>query len=133
MTDSPDPVAWAALAAARYLRLTTFRRDGTPVATAVWLVRDGDHLLVITGSATGKVKRIRHTPRVLLAPSDLRGRVRAGIHDVVARAEIVDDPAEIARLLTLLKRRYGLTFRALTLAQRLRGQSMGGVELRLTA
>ena len=32
------------LASGKYLSLTTFRRDGTPVPTPVWLVRDGDAL-----------------------------------------------------------------------------------------
>jgi len=36
------------LAESKYLSLTTFRMDGTPVATPVWLVREGDHLYVMT-------------------------------------------------------------------------------------
>jgi hypothetical protein len=66
------------LAGEQYVRLTTFRRDGTPVGTPVWLVGGDGELLVITGSTTGKVKRLRHTPRVLLAACDARGRVKPG-------------------------------------------------------
>ena len=40
------------LGQSRYIRLTTFRRDGTPVPTPVWQVRDGDRLLVITSGNT---------------------------------------------------------------------------------
>ena len=47
------------LAPGKYLSLTTFRADGTPVATPVWLVRDGDALLVMTDPASGKAKRLR--------------------------------------------------------------------------
>ena len=36
---------------ARYLSLTTFKRDGTPVACPVWVVSDdGRRLLVSTGA-----------------------------------------------------------------------------------
>lgn len=127
-----DPGALTALAAHKYIRLTTFRRDGTPVPTPVWLVGDGDHLLVITDASTGKVKRIRHTPRVLVAPSDARGRVRAGATDVEAVAEIVTDPAEVRRLTDLVKARYGLGYRVAMFVQKLRGMSLDdGVGLRL--
>ena len=52
------------LADARYLSLTTFRKDGTPVATPVWVVSDdGRRLLVWTGADTWKAKRIRGVGR----------------------------------------------------------------------
>ena len=74
----------------RYLRLTTFRRDGTPVPTPVLQVHEGDHLLVITSGSTGKVKRLRHTRRVLIAASDQRGRLKPDVHDVEATAEMIN-------------------------------------------
>ena len=61
------------LAAERFVCLTTFRRDGTPVGTALWIVGHGDHLYVWTGSRTGKVKRVRNNPAVTIAPSTRRG------------------------------------------------------------
>jgi len=36
----------------RYVSLTTYRRNGTPVATPVWHVRDGAELFVVTEVAT---------------------------------------------------------------------------------
>ena len=42
------------LGRSKYLSLTTFRKDGTPVATPVWLVREGDTLRVsIDGQEAG--------------------------------------------------------------------------------
>jgi PPOX class probable F420-dependent enzyme len=118
---------------ARYLRLTTFRRDGTAVQTPVWTVRDGHHLLVITGAATGKAKRLRHTRRVLVAPSDARGRVKPGVQDVEGTAELITDEAELARLVKLLKGRYGFMYTVATTAMRLRGMPMGeGAEIRIS-
>lgn len=128
-----DPQALDVLGRAKYVRLTTFRKDGTPVPTPVWLVRDGDHLLVITGGGTGKVKRLRHTPRVLLAPSDGRGRVKQGVTDVEGTGEVLTDAAELERLVGLLKRRYGIAYSIATFVQRLRGMDLSsGAVLRLS-
>ena len=64
----------AALADARTVVLTTYRRDGTGVPTAMSMAFDGDradtaHLL----SASGKAKRLRRSPRATVAPSTTRG------------------------------------------------------------
>jgi hypothetical protein len=96
----------AHLAAEKYVRLTTFRRDGTPVPTPVWVIGDGTDLLVATGATSGKVKRLRHTPRVLLAPCDQRGRVREGTTDVEAVATIVADVAHTRHVLAGNRRKY---------------------------
>ena len=59
----------------KYLSLTTFRRDGTPVRTPVWFVQDGDKLYVMTRSASGKYKRIRNNPQVRIAACTMRGTI----------------------------------------------------------
>jgi hypothetical protein len=92
------------LARCRYLSLTTFRRDGTPVATPVWVARQGDELVVYAAPSSGKVKRLRNNNRVLLAPCDMRGRVTG---DVVAGTARLQDDAETAVTISLLRRRYG--------------------------
>jgi PPOX class probable F420-dependent enzyme len=58
-----------ALGDEKYMRLTTFRRDGRPVATPVWVVKlDGDRIGFWTSSGSGKAKRLAHTARVTVAP-----------------------------------------------------------------
>ena len=99
------PVDLSTLAASKYLSLTTFRRDGSAVATPVWLVRDGDALLVTTQASSGKVKRIRNNPAVLLAPCDARGRLKG--EQVEGRAVLQDAEATV-RTTGLIRRRYGL-------------------------
>ncbi len=48
-----------ALSDERYLRFTTFRRDGNPVSTTVWVVGLGDGQLGFwTSSGSGKAKRL---------------------------------------------------------------------------
>jgi PPOX class probable F420-dependent enzyme len=62
---------------AKYLSITSFRRDGTGVATPVWFVQEGGRLLVQTGASSGKVKRIGLNPQVMIAPCGGTGRLRA--------------------------------------------------------
>jgi PPOX class probable F420-dependent enzyme len=88
---------------AEYLLLTTFRRSGDAVATPVWVVRDGSMLLLWTQERTGKVKRIRHTPRVLLQPCTFRGRP---LGEPVTGTASVLGPAEVPRVQKLIKRKY---------------------------
>lgn len=105
----------------QYVRLTTFRRDGTPVGTPVWLAVQDGAMVVITGSTTGKVKRIRHTPRVLVAASDARGRVRPGAPEYEGVADLVEDADEVQRIGKTVTRRYPVLGRVLPILERLRG------------
>jgi uncharacterized protein len=90
-----------------YISLTTFRRTGVPVPTPVWAAPDGDSLVVWTRADSGKVKRLRHTTRVSVAPSDFRGRVLGAAVD--AEAELVP-PADHPEARAALRRAYGLRF-----------------------
>ena len=107
---SPD---LAELARSPFVLLTTYRRTGVGVPTPVWIASDGDRLLVTTGAASGKVKRLAHDPRVTLTPCDARGRVKEGAPSVAAVA-VVDGSAETrAALDAALLAKYGLQYRML--------------------
>jgi PPOX class probable F420-dependent enzyme len=94
------------LADTRYLSLTTFRRDGTPVACPVWVVSDdGRRLLVVTGAQTGKVKRLRCNSRVLVAPSNGTGKLRG---DQIEGRGRLFDPADRDLIERLIREKYGL-------------------------
>jgi PPOX class probable F420-dependent enzyme len=54
--------------------LTTFKRDGTPVATPVSLAFDGDRAFFRTYNKAGKAKRLRNNPNVEVAPSTFGGK-----------------------------------------------------------
>ena len=58
----------------RAVLLTTYRRDGTPVGTAVNIAVDGDHAYIRTYDRAGKAKRLRNNASVEIAPSTLRGK-----------------------------------------------------------
>ncbi|MGY1813102.1 PPOX class F420-dependent oxidoreductase [Blastococcus sp. SYSU D00820] len=106
----------AALPHSTYVSLTTFRRTGAAVPTPVWAAPDGDSLVVWTRADSGKVKRLRHTARVTVAPCDVRGRVRGPA--VEATGEFVDR-AEWPQALAALRRTYGLRFQLGYVASRL--------------
>lgn len=90
------------------MRLTTFRRDGTPVATPVWVVNlDGERLGFWTSSGSGKAKRLAHTARVTVAPSDARGRAKAGTEPVEATARLVTG-AELEEIRKRVVAKYGV-------------------------
>ena len=89
----------------RYVSLTTYRRDGTAVATPVWHVVDGGELFVVSESDTGKVKRIRRNAAVVVTVCDFRGRTAPGAPSAGGTARLLDETqTQAAR--TLLARRY---------------------------
>src|SRR5512133_1070762 len=87
----------------KYLSITSFKRDGTGVATPVWFVSENGHLLVETDEGSWKVKRIRRDPHVRIALCDARGRLRGEAVDAEARI-LTDDERE--RVERLLARKY---------------------------
>ena len=97
------------LADAQYLLLTTFRKDGTPVPTAVWAAAlDDGRLGVWTRTDSGKVKRIRRSGTVEIAECDRRGRPLGPA--VPATAELLD--GEGTRLVRrAVAHKYGLAGR----------------------
>jgi PPOX class probable F420-dependent enzyme len=96
------------LRAEQYVSLTTFRRTGTPVSTAVWAAPDDEgFLLVWTGAESGKVKRLRHTATVSVAPCDRVGNVTG---DAVAGTARLLPSSELGRVRTAMTRKYGLAF-----------------------
>ncbi len=77
----------------KYILLTTFRRNGVPVATPVWAVPlDDGQIGFWTSSESGKAKRLAHTDRVTVQPSDARGRVKAGTQPINGTARLVTGP-----------------------------------------
>jgi PPOX class probable F420-dependent enzyme len=90
---------------AKYVLLTTFRKNGTPVSTPVWTVRIGDELRVWTIRDSGKVKRIRRSGRAQIAPCTARGNPRGPAIDATARMML---DAEAPTVLDALAAKYGL-------------------------
>ena len=89
----------------KYLSLTTFKRDGTGMATPVWFVAEASTILVVTGAESHKARRIHRNPAVTVAECTASGRLRSA--PVPARAQIL--PCHQApRAQQLMARKYWL-------------------------
>lgn len=118
------------IAEGKYVLLTTFKKDGTPVATPLWGALDGERLLVWTVSDSWKVKRIRRNSAVTLGPCDMRGNVKGDPVDAVA--EILDD-AGSERARSAIASKYGILGWLTVKGSTLRRGKSGSVGLSITA
>ena len=111
----------------KYLSLTSYKRDGTAVATPLWFVQDGSRLFVSTGRDSAKVRRIGRNPVVTVAPCSASGRLRGDATEAHARIA-TDEEARHAEELMARKYRVDrvVILPVYRLVQRLRGTPVGG-------
>ncbi|GLI27346.1 PPOX class F420-dependent oxidoreductase [Agromyces rhizosphaerae] len=137
MTEAERPDApsttdrdFQAVRDAKYVLLTTFKRDGTGVGTPVWAVPvetdRGTGIRIWTARNTGKVKRIRNGSRVTVAPCSMRG-VPTGAA-VEAHAVLLDDD-DTRGTLEALAARYGMAGRLVTRRARRDVADSAGIEV----
>jgi uncharacterized protein len=119
---------FADLAKSQYILLTTFTKDGRPKPTPIWAAADGDRLLAITEGKSWKVKRIRNTPRVTLAPCTIGGRP---IGDAVEGTAAILDKAENGAVYDAIGKRYGIVGKVFNFFSKLRGGMENNVGLQL--
>jgi PPOX class probable F420-dependent enzyme len=79
--------------------LTTYRRDGRSVGTAVHVAVDGDRAYFRTWNTTAKLKRIRNNAHVQLAPSTISGQATGPAVSACARVLDGEEARHAARLL----------------------------------
>ncbi len=87
----------------KYLSVTSFKRDGTGVATPVWFVAENGRLLVETDADSYKAKRIRHNASVTVALCTATGKLKGG--PVRAHAEFLPE-SERTRVERLIGQKY---------------------------
>jgi PPOX class probable F420-dependent enzyme len=120
------------LASEHYVAITTFKRDGTPVSTPVWVAGENGSLLVISEADSWKVKRIRRDSHVRITPCSARGAPRG--EPIEADATLERDTRAVENLLA---HKYGWIYRAYTrfsaLTRKLRRQPVPtAVTIRIT-
>ncbi|WP_406277933.1 PPOX class F420-dependent oxidoreductase [Nocardia sp. NBC_00881] len=122
----------AAVAEADYVLLTTFRKDGSPVGTAVWAVAENGKLYVWTVTDSWKVKRLRRNPAVTLQPCTASGKPHGEVVEGTGRILDADGTERVRKL---LRRKYWLTGPLIILVSNLRRGKSGtiGVEITLAA
>jgi uncharacterized protein len=106
---------------ARYISLTTFKMDGSPVSSAVWITgKDGAYAFT-TGGTAWKAKRLRRNPAVEVHACDLRGRVKPGATRYVGTGQVASSADALAAAERALAAKYGWQFRATKVLDRLHG------------
>lgn len=95
--------AIAAIAKAKCISLTTFKRDGTPVSTPVWFNILNGKICITTPTQSWKVKRISNNPRVEFATCTQRGKVTGPVFTGEARVLTTDETLPVMKA---KRRRY---------------------------
>ena len=111
----------------QYLNLETFRKNGAGVKTPVWFVENNGKLFIITGSESGKIKRIRNNSTVNIAPCKVGGDVLGTW--VKTQARIIDDSTGIQEVDKLLDKKYGLMKKLFDLAGSRNKQKSSAIEI----
>lgn len=107
----------ARLADEKFVSLTTYKKNGDAVASPMWIGRDGDTLVVWTPAETWKVRRVRRDPRVRLIPCGRTGKVDTTQPALTGQAEVIDDHREVSRIESIIRRKYGLVYRVMTVVE----------------
>lgn len=94
------------LAGSICMNLRSFRKDGTPVDTPLWVVEIDGKLGSYTDDRSYKFKRVRRNARVEVAACDVWGRRSTPWY--AAQCHIVDQPAQRERIFALIQRKYGI-------------------------
>ena len=113
-------------ATVQYINLITYRRDNTPVSTAVWVVGIEDALYVTTGKVSGKVKRIRNNGKATIHETNQSGSQKLS-EDLDLYATIVEDQVEKQNGIKAITKKYGLMAKMM-----MRGPDEGRAIIKLT-
>ncbi len=88
------------------IALTTLRKTGQRVVTPVWFAISLGTIYVETHADAGKLKRLRHTARVTLAPCTYSGKVTGSVSEGHARILTASEKSTAAS--AALAKKYGL-------------------------
>ena len=97
-----------ALSDEKYIRVTTFKKDGTEVSTPTWVVAlDDGKIGFYTSSTSGKAKRLKNNPNVVVQPSNGRGRAKPGTSPFNGTAVVVTAGPERDAIYDKVVAKYG--------------------------
>ncbi|MGB7341561.1 MAG: PPOX class F420-dependent oxidoreductase [Phototrophicaceae bacterium] len=128
MINTQQLDASAALKDEQYFSLTTFRKNGNPVATPVWFAEVEGHFYVKTQADSWKVKRIRNNSHVIFAACDARGNIHGETFKGMAQLHTADSPTG-KRIDKALTQKYGLFKRGFDLVGLIRSADYTFIEI----
>lgn len=113
----------AALGDEKFVLFTTFKKDGQPVATPVWIAGlGGGRLGFTTSSGTWKVKRLRRNNAVRLQPCSRTGTPEPGSTVTDGTAEVFGDGPRVAEVRSAIRAKYGFQVTVIHAVQTLLGR-----------
>jgi uncharacterized protein len=129
-------MAMAELEDARYILLTTFKRDGSAVSTPVWITGSAGTYMFTTGDRAWKTRRLLNNPAVQVQACGIRGGIKPGATLYGGRGEVPTTAGAAPTPEAALSAKYGWQFRATKVVDRLssrfgRGEPQRVVAIRL--
>ena len=88
----------------KYISLETYRKNKQSVRTPVWFVIKENLIFVVTRDQTGKIKRLRHTQKVRVAPCSIKGKVKG---DWMSGTATILNEEETKQAVKLRDKKYG--------------------------
>jgi uncharacterized protein len=105
MSTTLEKATFPDLGREQCIALTTFRKIGQAVTTPVMFAQSPGTIYVGTRADAGKLKRLRRSGRVTLAPCTYNGKVTGAV--IAGNARILTEPEECTAASTALAKKYG--------------------------
>ena len=106
MSTTLEKATFPDLGREQCIALTTFRKTGQAVTTPVMFAQSLGTIYVGTRADAGKLKRLRRSGRVTLAPCTYSGKVTGAVS--AGNARILTEPQERTTASAALAKKYGL-------------------------
>ncbi len=92
----------------QYINLITYKKDGSPVTTPVWVALFKNSLVITTGPKAGKVKRIRNNGKATIYTTNQSGSAKLS-ESLDLQGVVLENEIEKSEASKLIKKKYGLT------------------------
>ena len=106
MSKTLEKATFPDLGREQCIALTTFRKTGQAVTTPVWFAISLGTIYVETHADAGKLKRLRHTARVTLAPCTYSGKITGSVSK--GNARMLTESEESTAASVALAKKYGV-------------------------
>jgi PPOX class probable F420-dependent enzyme len=126
----------ADLDTAKYVSFVTYKKDGTPVATPVWVVPFEGGYAFTTEPNAFKVRRLRNDARATLTVCNMRGAIAEGATAHIGAAVVLNE-SDTQRVDALIRKKYTIGYRMLgvmSLLKRIagKGSTAGDAAIKVT-